>query len=114
MPAVDADGRRVGWVVDAVVRPGSCSPPGWPGGPPCGRPTLRLAWSSVGAASERQVRLRTPAAEAAALPLREGEILLRAEVLDRQLVDTHDRRVVKVNDLRLVFARGELRWWAWM
>ncbi|NLC57028.1 MAG: magnesium transporter [Armatimonadetes bacterium] len=107
---VDADGRRVGWVVDAVVRPGELFPAvvGLVVRR-AGAPTLRLAWSSVGAASERQVRLRTPAAEAAALPLREGEILLRAEVLDRQLVDTHDRRVVKVNDLRLVFARGELR-----
>ncbi|HHY45972.1 MAG TPA: magnesium transporter [Firmicutes bacterium] len=38
-----------------------------------------------------------------------GEVLLARYILDRQIVDTHGRKVVRVNDLELAPVGGELR-----
>lgn len=107
---VCADGTRLGWVADAVARPGDLFPSlialvvRRPGGA-----TVRVPWAAVREVSPREVTLRVPLSGIPSAPSEAGEILLRAEVLDKQIVDTHDRRVVKVNDLRLVLVRDELR-----
>ncbi|MCL6520065.1 MAG: CBS domain-containing protein [Armatimonadetes bacterium] len=40
---------------------------------------------------------------------REGDIWLRKEVLDRQIVDVHDYKVVRVNDVRFIETPGQVR-----
>ena len=40
---------------------------------------------------------------------REDDIWVKKAVLDRQIVDTHDYKVVRVNDVRFVEAPGEIR-----
>jgi len=40
---------------------------------------------------------------------REGDIWLRRSVLDRQIVDVHDYKVVRVNDVRFVETPGQVR-----
>lgn len=38
---------------------------------------------------------------------RDGEVMLRRDVLDKQLIDVDGRRVVRANDLELIWADGE-------
>lgn len=106
----EGGGARVGWVADVVARPGGLFPlvvgllvrrPGMR--------ALRVPRECLSQVSEGRAELCVPAAEVPALEVQDGDILLGAEVLDKQLVDTHGRRVVKVNDLKLVQVRGELR-----
>lgn len=106
----DAAGTRLGWVGDVVIRQGQLFPtvtallvrrPG--------APARRVAWAEVDTADAGRVTLRVPADRLSDPHPGDGEILLSAEVLDKQLVDTHGRRVVKVNDLKLLRIHRELR-----
>jgi CBS domain-containing protein len=40
---------------------------------------------------------------------RDGEVLLRQDVLDHQLIDVTGRRIVRVNDVQLAFVEGSFR-----
>jgi magnesium transporter len=43
------------------------------------------------------------------LEIKEGEILLKGEILDKQVVDTHGAKIERANDLHLLSAEGQLR-----
>jgi len=75
-----------------------------------GRKIVSFLWNAVESLDEDAVRLK-PNAESYTLDLdiREGEILLRDEVLDKQVVDTHGAKVERVNDFHLLLADGQLR-----
>lgn len=109
MPVFDADGRRVGRLVDLqvdaaqsrvrrlVVRRG--------------RETVGYLWSGVEVFSPEHRRVElTPSAEAQAHPaVAEREVIqLRRDVLDRQIIDIQGRKVVRVNDIVLDPVGGEL------
>ena len=70
---------------------------------------LRVEWDSVVSCEPGEVRLRLGRAALGPLHLPPNEIPLAQDVLDRQIVDTDDAKVERVNDLHLVRARGELR-----
>jgi magnesium transporter len=67
------------------------------------RRTQRVAapWSAVASLEESGTLLRVAAAELADRPLAEGELLLSATFLDKQLVDRDGRKVIRVNDIQL-------------
>ena len=67
-----------------------------------------VAWSDLVAENDRY-RLRGPADDlAAALP--PGDALrLAKDLLDKQIVDTHGAKVVRVNDLQLEETGGQMR-----
>jgi magnesium transporter len=69
-----------------------------------------LDWGQVEALAEQAVILR-PGAESALRPVDVGpeEILVREDLLDKQVVDTHGARIERVNDVHLLFVHGELR-----
>lgn len=108
MPVVDADGRRLGRLddlqVDAernrveriLVR--------------CGKELSTGSWAAVELFSTEHRRVTL--AEGAVLAPLTGEndsVLLKRDVLDRQIIDIHGRKVVRVNDLLLVSAgEGDL------
>lgn len=107
----DASGQRVGWVCDLVARPTDLFPSvvalvvrRWDRK----GHTVHIAWSDVRQISPSRVVLADSAEGIRHRPLAEGEVLLAAEVLDKQIVDTMGRRVVKVNDVKLIFVRDEL------
>jgi CBS domain-containing protein len=62
--------------------------------------TKVFAWANVDL-SQRELRISTDVVDAASEP---GPILLKQHVLDHQLVDTQDMRVVRVSDIRLANA----------
>ncbi len=60
-----------------------------------------VPWSQVQTIEDIQVRLTVPQTAIVPYTPRPDEILLRRDILDKQIVDTQGFRVVKVNDLKL-------------
>ena len=68
----------------------------------------RIEWTDVEGWNARELRLRRGREALKPLRLFSSEIPLAQDVLDRQIVDTDDAKVERVNDLHLLRARGEL------
>jgi magnesium transporter len=101
MPVLDAEGRRVGrvddlrvdsqrWVVDRLIVKGGGS-------------VRAVPWSSIASFSPEHRRVSlADGAIAVAWGGPESETLcLKRDVLDRQIIDTQGRKVVRVNDIAL-------------
>lgn len=63
---------------------------------------LAAEWADVASFEESGTLLRIPAAELRERALQPDERLLAASFLDKQLVDTEGRKVIRVNDIQLV------------
>jgi CBS domain-containing protein len=74
------------------------------------RRQLAIPWSEVRtfAAATREVALRSTREDIERYVANPDEIWLARDVLDKQVVDTDGRRVVRVNDLQLVESAGTL------
>jgi len=109
VPVVDADGLRLGAVGDIAVDMRDPLPRVtglWLRGD---RSKLALIpWESVAGVTDREIRLRVARRFLQPRPLQPEELLL-AGVLDTQVVDTDGLKVVRVNDLHLQPANGEVR-----
>jgi CBS domain-containing protein len=104
---VDQGGALVGKLVDVAVIPKEQFPAvQWAivGGPD-GERTLR--WSDL-EPTGRQYRLAEGAGDAA-VELPPEALRLARDLLDKQIVDTHGAKVVRVNDLQLEDTGGQLR-----
>jgi magnesium transporter len=64
--------------------------------------TLYAPWDAVTSFEESGLLLHVAAAELAERELEPGELYLSATFLDKQLVDTEGRKVIRVNDIQLV------------
>lgn len=72
---------------------------------------MELPWEDVAAIDGSRIHLRT-GAEARAVASKAvttGELLLREELLDKQVVDTVGAKVERVNDLHFLINNGQLR-----
>jgi magnesium transporter len=67
-----------------------------------------LPWSSVRTFAGREVALRPGPVETAKSQVNPHDIWLGRDVLDKQVIDTDGRRVVRVNDLQLVESGGKM------
>jgi CBS domain-containing protein len=72
-------------------------------------PVKRVEWEDVAQCDAGKVVLKRGAESLRELHLPPKEVPLAEDVLDRQIVDTDDAKVERVNDLHLLRARGELR-----
>jgi CBS domain-containing protein len=109
-PVTGADGARLGRLVDLVVATGEPYPPveslvvKGPGG-------RRLyPWNAVALLSAEGLSLKADAAGVA--PPEQpppDRIPLAEELLDKQIVDVHDAKLVRVNDLHFLEVKGQLR-----
>ncbi len=68
-----------------------------------------IPWSAVSEFTAAGIRLRVERPSLAPRPLQPDEILLREDILDTQVVDTDDIKVVRVNDLELRQVGNEVR-----
>jgi magnesium transporter len=69
-----------------------------------------LEWGQVEGLDEKTIVLRAGAERGlAAVEVGPDEILLREDLLDKQVVDTHGARIERVNDVHLLSVHGELR-----
>jgi magnesium transporter len=71
---------------------------------------LSLDWSFIQSLNGNIVSLKPDAdKEFKPVVLNEGEILLKEEILDKQVVDTYGSKIERINDIHLLIAEGELR-----
>jgi len=68
-----------------------------------------IPWSAVAEFTAGGIRLRVERRSLAPRPLQPDEILLREDILDTQVVDTDDIKVVRVNDLEMRQVGNEVR-----
>ncbi len=71
--------------------------------------TIIIPWSQVNSLIEPQIRLTVKQSELQTYIPQPDELLLRRDILDKQIVDTQGFRVVKVNDLQLAQIKKTVR-----
>jgi magnesium transporter len=109
-PVLDAGGAEIGTVRDVVARFGSEPHP-----PVTGivvrqrRREFFVERPQVERISLRAVRLGSYRVDLQPFERRPGEVLLRRDILDKQLIDVDGRRVVRANDLEIASRDGEWR-----
>jgi magnesium transporter len=69
---------------------------------------LYATWDQVTSFEESGSMLHVPAADLAPREVRPGELMLSATFLDKQLVDTEGRKVIRVNDIQLLRSGAEV------
>ena len=109
----DLEGRRLGALKDVCVSPHESfpvvtalivSPLSLTGG------DLVIPWEHVESLEDpRKISLTVPQAKMSAYMPYPDEMLLKRDILDKQIVDTQGFRVVKVNDLKLAQIKGTAR-----
>src|SRR5512142_2975167 len=110
-PVTDLDGKAVGKLKDVVVRPWAEFP----------HPLIEavsvetkegerriLPFSAVAALLSPVIPLKYRAEELPTFDLKEDDVLLSRDVLDKQIIDTDGARVVRVNDVELVRVNGTI------
>ncbi|MFB3896351.1 MAG: magnesium transporter MgtE N-terminal domain-containing protein [bacterium] len=111
-PVYNPDGKIVGRVYDFVARSGEKYPPitamifsaGWIA------PALFICpWENIEMTAANEFHITQKQLLIFSHRKAENEIFLRKEVLDQQIIDTHGGKVVRVNDLHLLSAEGQLR-----
>jgi len=107
-PVLDANGEPIGKVADLIVAVGDRYPPVTGLVVETDRRRIFLPWTSVERLDAEGARLRTQTIDIGKFQQRPNEILLRADLMDKQIVDIDGRKVVRVNDLRLDEIEGRL------
>jgi magnesium transporter len=109
---VDIEGRRLGTVYDVYVSPGETFPSVTA---LVVRPALNanntivIPWSQIRNLEESPIFLKVRQAQIIPYTPQPEELLLKRDILDKQIVDTQGIRVVKVNDLKLAQIKGTAR-----
>jgi len=109
---INAEGKVIGKVVDLRAKLGELFPAVVYVYVRQKEPQKRLAfpWHTVESISGNVIRLKQDAEEQCVdLRIKEGEILLRDEILDKQVVDTYGAKIERANDLHLLLTGNELR-----
>ena len=109
-PVRDRDGGAFGKVRDLIVALGEEYPPvtGVVVRVAGGR-DIFLPWSDVEAIDTTGARLHTSSIDITSFRQRPDEIRLWLNLLDKQIVDVEDRKIVRVNDIQLAPVDGRLR-----
>ena len=107
-PVLDAKGDPIGKVDDLIVAVGDSHPPVTGLVVATDGRQIFLPWSHVSRFDASGARLSSATIDITRFAQRSDEILLRVDLLDKQIVDIDGRRVVRVNDLRLDDVDGRL------
>ncbi|MGI8703656.1 MAG: magnesium transporter MgtE N-terminal domain-containing protein [Candidatus Limnocylindrales bacterium] len=108
-PVRDGQGEPIGKVADLIVALGDRYPPVTGLVMSTGRRKIFLPWSAVQRFDSAGATLSTRTIDISAFTQRPNELLLFADLQDKQIVDIDGRKVVRVNDLRLDEIEGSLR-----
>lgn len=68
-----------------------------------------LLINEINLLGKKFVSTKTPKAQIVFASFREGEVLLNRDLMDKQIVDTHGSKVVRVNDLKLAKIDDNMR-----
>jgi magnesium transporter len=110
-PVTDLDGKFVGKLKDVIVRPWAEYPH-----PLIEAVTIEikggvlrsLPFAAVAALLTPVIPLKYREEDAPSFELKEDDILLSRDVLDKQIIDTDGARVVRVNDVELIRVNGTI------
>src|SRR5712692_6966907 len=108
-PAWGPDGKQIGKVVDFLADAAEAAYPRVTALRIRSGELHRVDWADVADFDAAGARLKRGREVLQPLKLLANEIPLAQDVLDRQIVDTDDAKVERVNDLHLLRARGDLR-----
>ncbi len=108
LPVLDGSGEAIGKIADLIVAVGDRYPPVTGLVVATDRRRFFLPWSSVDNLDASGARLGTLTIDFSKFSQRPNEILLHADLMDKQIVDIDGRKVVRVNDLRLDEIEGIL------
>jgi magnesium transporter len=107
-PVRDRNDEQIGKVADLIVAVGDRYPPVTGLVVETDRRRIFLPWTSVAALDDAGAKLSTLTMDLGKFSQRPNEILLRSDLMDKQIVDIDGRKVVRVNDLRLDEVDGAL------
>jgi magnesium transporter len=109
-PIVLAEGTEIARAQDFVVRFGAEPHPPVSGlVARVGRDAFYISASVAEEYAERGIRLSASTFDLRPFERRDGEVLLRRDILDKQLIDIDGRRVVRANDLLLAMVDRRYR-----
>jgi len=108
-PVLDGNGEPIGKVADLIVAVGERYPPVTGLVVSTDRREIFVPWPAVASLDAKGARLQTLQLDLQRFKQRPDEIRLAKDLMDKQIVDIDGRKVVRVNDLGLDVADGELR-----
>jgi CBS domain-containing protein len=109
LPVRDPSGEPLGSIADLIVAIGGKYPPVTGLVARTDRRRIFIPWRDVAAFDTDGARLRVRTIDVGKFRQRENEILLKANLLDKQIVDIEGRKVIRVNDVSLDNVEGRLR-----
>ena len=109
LPVRDPSGEPLGTIADLIVAIGGKYPPVTGLVVLTDKRRIFIPWSDVDAFDEHGARLRKRTIDIGNFRQRQNEILLKANLLDKQIVDIEGRKVIRVNDVSLDNVEGRLR-----
>jgi len=109
LPVRDPSGEPIGTIADLIVAIGGRYPPVTGLVMRTDRRQVFLPWRDVAEFNEAGASLRVRTIDISAFQQRPHEILLRADLLDKQIVDIEGRKVIRVNDVSLDTVGRRLR-----
>jgi len=111
LPVVDRDDKRIGIVRDVLAQFGDQYPrvTGVVVKRPKDLPLGVVVIGDIDVIGRRMVLTRNPAEHIAIASLRQNDVLMARDIMDKQIVDVDGARVVRVNDVKLARMEGEVR-----
>ena len=109
LPVRDPSGEPLGSIADLIVAIGGKYPPVTGLVVRTDQRRIFIPWRDVASFDTKGARLRVRTIDVGKFRQRDNEILLKANLLDKQIVDIDGRKVVRVNDLSLDNIEGRLR-----
>ncbi len=106
-PVLDKDGRRIGEIYDLIVKPSQVYPvsdgliirKGFPN-----RKYALINWQDIERIDKEGCTLKTQGSALNYIEVHDDkkELTLRRDILDQQVVDTYNHKVIRVNDIQLL------------
>ena len=109
LPVRDPNGEPLGTIADLIVAIGDKYPPVTGLVVRTDRRQIFIPWHDVAVFDETGAQLRVATIDIGKFRQRPSEILLKANLLDKQIVDIEGRKVIRVNDVSIDSIEGRLR-----
>jgi CBS domain-containing protein len=109
LPVRDPSGEPLGTIADLIVAIGDKYPPVTGLVVRTDKRDIFLPWRNVEALDDAGARLRVRTIDIGKFAQRPNEILLKQDLLDKQIVDIEGRKIIRVNDVLLDDIQGRLR-----
>ncbi len=109
LPVRDPAGEPLGSIADLIVAIGDKYPPVTGLVTRTDKREIFLPWRNVESMDDDGARLRVQTIDIGKFAQRPNEILLKQDLLDKQIVDIEGRKIIRVNDVSLDDIQGRLR-----